>query len=153
MSGRGDQQIITNRRARHDYALSDHVEAGIMLVGCEVKSVRAGHANLQESYVRIESGEAWLYGMHIKPYEFSRDEVDPLRKRKLLLHHKQLLEFERATADRGITIIPTKVYFSNGRAKVEIAVGKGRRSYDKRQELAKRSAQRDIDRARKHLRD
>ena len=153
MSGRGDQQIITNRRARHDYALSDHVEAGIMLVGCEVKSVRAGHANLQESYVRIEGGEAWLYGMHIKPYEFSRDEVDPLRKRKLLLHHKQLLEFERATADRGITNIPTKVYFSNGRAKVEIAVGKGRRSYDKRQELAKRSAQRDIDRARKHLRD
>ena len=84
MSGRGDQQIITNRRARYDYALSDHVEAGIMLVGCEVKSVRAGHANLQESYVRIEGGEAWLYGMHIKPYEFSRDEVDPLRKRKLI---------------------------------------------------------------------
>lgn len=153
MSVRGDQQIITNRRARHDYALSDHVEAGIMLVGCEVKSVRSGHANLQESYVRIEGGEAWLYGMHIKPYEFSREEVDPLRKRKLLLHHKQLLELERATADRGITIIPTKVYFSNGRAKVEIAVGKGRRSYDKRQELAKRSAQRDIDRARKNLRD
>ena len=153
MSGRGDQQIITNRRARYDYALSDHVEAGIMLVGCEVKSVRAGHANLQESYVRIEGGEAWLYGMHIKPYEFSRDVVDLLRKRKLLLHHKQLLEFERATADRGITIIPTKVYFSNGRAKVEIAVGKGRRSYDKRQELAKRSAQRDIDRARKQLLD
>ncbi len=153
MSSRGDQQVITNRRARFDYALSDHTEAGLMLVGCEVKSIRDGHANLQEAYVKIVDGEAWLIGMHIKPYPFSREEVDPLRQRKLLLHKKQLFELERAAAERGVTIVPTRVYFSNGRAKIEIAVGKGRRSYDKRQELARRSAERDIDRARKQYRD
>ncbi len=153
MASRGDQQVITNRRARHDYALSDHVEAGIVLVGCEVKSIRDGHANLQEAYVRVQQGEAWLFGMHIKPYSFSRTEVDPLRPRKLLLHQRQLSELEEAASVKGITIVPTKVYFSNGRAKVEIAVGKGKKHYDKRQELARRDAQRDIDRARKHYRD
>lgn len=152
-SRRGDQQVITNRRARHDYLVLDAYEAGIVLEGAEVKSLREGRGNLQESYARIDDGEVWLFGMHILPYSYSRGEIDPLRRRKLLLHHKEIDELARATQERGVTLVPLRVYFKDGRAKLELAVARGKRAYDKRQALAERDAQRDMDRAMKGSRE
>lgn len=152
MTGRGDKTVITNRRARHDYTLHDVFECGIVLQGGEVKSIREGHANLQDSYARVETGELWLYGMHILPYAFSRLELDPVRRRKLLLHRREIDDIERATAEKGMTLVPLRVYFSDGRAKVEIAVATGKRKYDKRQAIATRDAQRDTERALKESR-
>ena len=144
MSRRGDQQVITNRKARHDYFVLDTYEAGIVLEGPEVKSIRNGRANLQDGYARVESGEVWLHGMHVSPYEFSRTQLDPVRRRKLLLHHREIAEIERATAEKGVTLVPLRVYFKDGRAKVELALAKGRKSYDKRQMLAERDSQLDV---------
>jgi len=124
-----------------------------MLAGPEVKSMREGRANLQDSYARIEDGELWLHGMHISPYAFSREQLDPVRKRKLLAHHKELVEMERATEERGITLVPLRVYFKNGRAKVEIALARGKRAYDKRHALAERDARREAERALKGVRE
>ena len=152
MNGRGDKTVITNRRARHEYTLHDVFECGIVLEGAEVKSIREGHANLQDSYARVEAGEAWLYGMHILPYAFSRLELDPVRRRKLLLHRREIDEIERATAEKGMTLVPMRVYFREGRVKVEIAVATGKRKYDKRQAIATRDAQRDTERALKESR-
>lgn len=152
MPGRGDRTVITNRRARHDYTLRDVFECGIVLQGGEVKSIREGHANLQDSYARVEAGEVWLYGMHILPYAFSRLELDPVRRRKLLLHRREIDDIERATTEKGMTLVPLRVYFSDGRAKVEIAVATGKRKYDKRQAIATRDAQRDTERALKESR-
>jgi len=152
MTGRGDRTVITNRRARHDFTLHDVFECGIVLLGGEVKSIREGHANLQDSYARVEAGEVWLYGMHILPYAFSRLELDPVRRRKLLLHRREIEAIERATAEKGMTLVPLRVYFSDGRAKVEIAVAAGKRKYDKRQAIAARDAQRDTERALKESR-
>ena len=152
MPGRGDKTVITNRRARHDYTLHDAFECGIMLEGAEVKSIRDGRANLQDSYARVEGGEVWLYGMHVSPYAFSRLELDPVRRRKLLLHRREIDEIERETAEKGMTLVPLKVYFSDGRAKVEIAVASGKRKYDKRQAIATRDAQRETDRELKESR-
>jgi SsrA-binding protein len=149
MSRRGDQQVITNRKARHDYSILDSWEAGVMLAGAEVKSIRGGRANLQDSYARVEDGEVWLHGMHVSPYEFSRGDLDPVRKRKLLLHHGEIDEITRATAEKGLTLVPLRVYFKDGRAKVEIALARGKRNYDKRQTLAARDAAREADRAMK----
>ena len=152
MPGRGDKTVITNRRARHDYLLSDSFECGIVLEGAEVKSIRDGRANLQDSYARVEDGEVWMYGMHVSPYAFSRRELDPVRRRKLLLHRREITEIERATDEKGVTLVPTRVYFKDGRAKVEIAVARGKRKYDKRQAIAARDAQRDTERALKESR-
>jgi SsrA-binding protein len=153
VSRRGDQLVITNRRARHDYHVLETWECGIMLAGPEVKSTREGRANLQDSYARIEDGELWLHGMHVSPYAFSREQLDPVRRRKLLAHHKELVEMERATSERGVTLVPLRVYFKNGRAKVEIALARGKRAYDKRQALAERDARREAERALKGVRD
>jgi SsrA-binding protein len=153
MSRRGDQLLITNRRARHDYHVLETWECGVMLVGAEVKSMREGRANLQDSYARIEDGELWLHGMHVSPYAYSRAELDPVRRRKLLAHHKELVEMERATAERGVTLVPLRVYFKDGRAKVEIALARGKRAYDKRQALAERDARRETERALKGIRE
>jgi SsrA-binding protein len=153
VSRRGDQLVITNRRARHDYHVLDTWECGIMLAGPEVKSMRDGRANLQDSYARVEDGELWLYGMHVSPYAFSREPLDPVRRRKLLAHRKELVEMERATAERGITLVPLRVYFKEGRAKVEVALARGKRAYDKRQALAERDARREAERALKGVRD
>ena len=101
MSRRGDQVVITNRKARHDYFVLDRYECGIVLKGPEVKSIRNGRANLQDGYARIDDGEVWLFGMHVSPYEFSRGELDPVRPRKLLLHHKQIVELARALEEQG----------------------------------------------------
>jgi SsrA-binding protein len=153
MSSRGDQQVITNRKARHDYTVLDSYEAGVMLAGAEVKSLRDGKGNLQDSFARIDDGEVFLYGMHILPYAYSRGDLDPVRPRKLLLNHKEILQISRALEERGTTLIPLRVYFVNGRAKVEIGVCKGKRLYDKRQALKARDAQREAERALKGMRD
>ena len=153
MSRRGDQQVITNRKARHDYLVLDTWECGVMLVGAEVKSLRDGRANLQDSYARVEDGEVWLYGMHVSPYFYSRADLDPVRKRKLLLHHKEIDELTRGTAERGHSLVPLRVYFKDGRAKVELALARGKRAYDKRQALAERDAKRETERAMKGVRD
>jgi SsrA-binding protein len=152
-SRRGDQVVITNRRARHDYHVLDSWEAGIVLAGAEVKSIRDGRANLQDSYARVEDHEVWLHGMHVSPYAYSRGDLDPVRKRKLLLHHRQIDEIERGTAEKGITLVPLRVYFKDGRAKVDLAMAKGKKAYDKRQSLAERDAKRETERAMKGLRD
>jgi SsrA-binding protein len=152
-SRRGDQLVINNRRARHDYHLLDTYECGIVLAGAEVKSLRNGRGNLQDAYASIDDGEAWLHGMHVSPYEFSRGDLDPVRKRKLLLHRRELDQLEKATAEKGVTLVPTRIYFKDGRAKVEIAVARGKRSYDKRHTLAERDAKRETERALKGFRD
>jgi SsrA-binding protein len=151
MSRRGDQLVITNRKARHDYLVLDVYECGVVLVGSEVKSLREGRGNLQDAYARVEGGEVFLHGMHISPYAFSRGDVDPVRKRKLLLHRRQIEELERASQEKGVTLVPLKVYFKDGRAKVELAVARGKRSYDKRQALAARDAKREAERALKGI--
>ena len=153
MSRRGDQTVITNRKARHDYFVLDSYECGIVLRGAEVKSIRNGRANLQDGYARISEGEVWLHGMHISPYEFSRAELDPVRPRKLLLHHRQIDELARALETKGTTLVPLRVYFKDGRAKVEIATARGKARHDKRQALAEADAKRDMDRAMKGIRD
>jgi len=124
-----------------------------VLAGSEVKSMREGHANIRDAYARVEDGEVWLYGMHVPPYAFSRAELDPVRRRKLLAHHKVILAMARGTEQKGHTLIPMRVYFKDGRAKVEIALGRGQRAYDKRQALAKRDADREAERAMKGVRE
>jgi SsrA-binding protein len=153
MSRRGDQVVIRNRKARYDYHVLDTYECGIMLAGAEVKSLRDGRGNLQDAYARVEGGEVWLHGMHVSPYAFSRGDLDPARRRKLLLHHREIGELARATAEKGVTLVPLSVYFKDGRAKVELAVAKGKRQYDKRRVIAERDAKREAERALKGLRD
>ena len=153
MSRRGDRVVITNRRARYDYFVLERYECGIVLKGPEVKSIRNGRANLQDGYARIDGGEVWLFGMHVSPYEFSRGDLDPVRPRKLLLHHKQIVELARATEEKGVTLVPLSVYFKDGRAKVELAIARGKARYDKRQAIAERDAKRETQRALKGDRD
>lgn len=152
MSRRGDQVVITNRKARHEYFVLESYECGVVLKGAEVKSIREGHANLQDAYARIDDGEVWLFGMHILPYAFSRSELDPVRRRKLLLNRKEILALERATEDKGTTLVPLRVYFKDGRIKLELAVARGKARYDKRQALAEKDAKRETDRALKEMR-
>jgi SsrA-binding protein len=153
MGRRADTVVIRNRRARYDYHVLESFECGIVLAGSEVKSIRNGRANLQDAYARIEDGEIWLHGMHVAPYEFSRAELEPTRRRKLLLHRKQIDELSRATGEKGVTLVPLRVYFKDGRAKVELAVAKGKRTYDKRRTIAERDANREAERALKGMRD
>jgi SsrA-binding protein len=153
MSRRGDQLVITNRKARYDYHILETYECGIVLLGAEVKSIREGHANLQDGYARVDDGEVWLMGLHVSPYAFSHGvTLDPLRKRKLLLHRNQIIEIERATAEKGVTLVPLRIYFKDGRAKVEIAVARGKARYDKRQAIAERDAKRETERTLKSYR-
>jgi SsrA-binding protein len=151
MSRRGDQVVITNRKARHDYFVLETFECGVMLKGPEVKSIRNGRANLQDAYARVEDGEVWMYGMHVSPYEFSRGELDPVRKRKLLLHGREIAEIARATEEKGVTLVPLRVYFKDGRCKVELGVARGKARYDKRQAIAARDAKRDTERDLKEM--
>jgi SsrA-binding protein len=147
MPNRGDRVVISNRKARYDYFVLERYECGIVLKGPEVKSIRNGRANLQDGYARIDDGEVWLFGMHVSPYEFSRGDLDPVRPRKLLLHHKQIVELARATEEKGVTLVPLSVYFKDGRAKVELAIARGKARYDKRQAIAERDAKRETQRA------
>ena len=147
MTRLGDVTVLTNRKARHDYAILDVWECGIVLHGAEVKSLREHHANLQDAFARVDDGEIWLNGMHILPYAFSRAELDPVRRRKLLLHAHEIEDIKRKTEEKGLTLVPLKVYFKDGRAKVEIGLAKGKKNYDKRHALAAQDAKRDVERA------
>jgi SsrA-binding protein len=143
-----EKLIADNRRARHDYHLSDRVEAGVALLGTEVKSLRAGQANLQRAYAEVRDGEAWLVGAHIPEYGHGNiANHDPDRDRKLLLKRREIDSLEGKVRERGLTLIPTRLYFKNGRVKVEVAVGRGKESQDKRRAIAKRDADREIERA------
>jgi len=139
--------VAKNRKARFEYFLLDHYEAGLVLQGSEIKSIRAGHISIAEAYVRILDDEAWLIDAHIAPYDqASHFNHDPRRARKLLLHRTELNRLIKAVQTKGLTIIPTKVYLKNGRAKVEIALAKGKKHHDKRQVIAKRDVEREIQR-------
>ncbi len=143
----GQKIIASNRRARHEYFILETYEAGIALQGSEIKSIRAGQISLAEAYVRIEVNEAWLEDAHIAPYEqASIFNHEPRRPRKLLLHSKEIHKLWNDVRQKGVTVIPLSVYLKDGRAKVEIAVAKGKKLYDKRAEMARRDAQREIDR-------
>ncbi|OFX13711.1 MAG: SsrA-binding protein [Armatimonadetes bacterium RBG_16_58_9] len=139
---------ITNRKARHEYHIGDTFEAGIVLVGTEVKSLRAGKASIQESYCKLEGSEIWIHGMHIAPYEQgNRWNVDPLRPRKLLLHRGETFKISRQLQEKGLTLIPLKLYFSRGYAKLHIGLGRGKKLYDKRRDIAERDVERERRRA------
>ena len=144
----GDRLVTENRKARHDYEILETFEAGMVLTGSEVKSLRAGRANLKDSYARIDRGEAFLLNAHISPYAAaSHFGHEPERNRKLLLHRSEIDKLNGRIQERGLTVIPLKIYFKNGRAKVLIGVGRGKKSYDKRESIKKREMERDADRA------
>jgi SsrA-binding protein len=143
----GKKIIASNRRARHDYTIEDTVEAGLVLTGTEVKSLRAGRATLTEGFGQITSNEAWLHGVHIPQYtQGTWTNHEPRRTRKLLLHRREIDKLARAIQERGLTLVPLSLYFSGGKVKIELALARGKRAYDKRQDLAKRDAAREIDR-------
>ncbi|HEY5222922.1 MAG TPA: SsrA-binding protein SmpB [Microbacteriaceae bacterium] len=145
---RGQKVVATNRKARHDYTIEDTFEAGLVLWGTEVKSLRAGRASLVDGYAFIDGGEAWLDAVHIPEYaDGTWNNHAPRRKRKLLLHKEQILKIHNKVKEGGYTIIPLSIYFSDGRAKVEIAIAKGKKEYDKRQALRERQDKREADRA------
>jgi SsrA-binding protein len=151
---RDSRPVAQNRRARHDFDILDTYEAGIVLHGSEVKSLREGKAQLRDSYARVLDGEVWLYSMHIPPYAFANGfgATDPDRRRKLLLHRRQIGELWRRTSQDSLTLVPLSVYFSDGRAKVDLAIAKGRKLYDKRHALAKRDADMELRRASAQMR-
>ena len=137
-----------NRKARHDYHIHETFEAGIVLTGTEVKSLRAGKANLKDSYGRLENTEIFLHNMHISPYEQgNRFNHEPLRKRKLLMHRYEINKLIGKVKEKGYTLVPLKIYFTHGLAKVELALATGKKLYDKRDDIAERDAKRDVDRA------
>ena len=139
--------VAKNRKAGRDYFLLEHYEAGLVLKGSEIKSVRSGQISISEAYVSIDGQEAWLIDAHIAPYALAnRFNHDPRRPRRLLLHRKEIRELWNAMRMKGMTIIPTRVYLKDGRAKVEIATAKGKKQYDKRRVIAKRDAEREIER-------
>lgn len=141
----GEKVVATNRKARHDYTILDTFEAGIVLKGTEVKSLRQGRANLADGYALIKNGEVWLLGMHISPYaQGSYSNVDPVRERKLLLHKAEIRRLIQKTAQKGLTLIPLKVYFKNNVAKVLLGLAQGRKAYDKRAAIAEREMKRDL---------
>ena len=140
--------IARNRRARHDYHLEDTVEGGLVLTGTEVKSLREGRASLTDGFAQIEDGEVWLHGVHIPEYtQGTWTNHEPRRPRKVLMHRKEIDRFASKVAERGLTIIPLELYFKDGRVKVELALARGKRSYDKRHDLAERDAAREVERA------
>ena len=141
------QSIATNRRARYEYEVLDKVEAGIALVGPEVKSLRAGKANLGDAYGIIRGGELWLHNLHISPYDAaSRENPEPRRARKLLLHKREISRLAGKVQERGLTLVPLSLYWKGGRAKVELALVRGKRQYDKREAIRQRETDRDLQR-------
>lgn len=145
-----NRTIARNRKAFHDYHIGETLEAGIVLQGSEIKSIRAGNVNLQDSYVTFRNGEAWLVGAHIAGYhQASYQDHDPRRDRKLLLHKREIARLRSQVEQRGYTCVPTRLYLKNNRAKVEIALAKGKRQYDKRHAIRERETNREIERAMK----
>jgi SsrA-binding protein len=145
-----DHTVALNRRARHDYTIDETVEAGLVLTGTEIKSIRAGRVNLAEAYARIERGEAWLIGAHIAPYEQgNRNNHEPTRTRKLLLHRDQIAELVGRTQAKGQTLVPLRLYIRDGRAKLELGVARGKKAHDKRRTIAERDMRRELERVTK----
>jgi SsrA-binding protein len=143
----GKKIIASNRRARHEYTIEDVVEAGLVLTGTEVKSLRAGRASLTDGFGQITDGEAWLHGVHIPQYTLGTwTNHEPRRTRKLLLHRTEIDRLARSIAERGLTLIPLSLYFSGGKVKIELGLARGKRTYDKRHDLAKRDAAREVER-------
>ena len=138
--------VANNKKAYHDYFIEEKYETGVVLHGTEVKSLRMGKCSIKEAFVRIENGEVYVYGMHISPYEkgniFNRD---PLRPKKLLMHKQEIHKLSGKLADKGLTLVPLQVYFKNGRAKVEIGLARGKKLYDKRQDIAKKDQRREAE--------
>ena len=150
MDKKGTKQIAKNSKAFHDYFVEERYEAGVVLAGTEVKSIRQGGVNLKDSWCQVKDGELWLYGVHISPYEkgniFNKD---PLRTRKLLMHRREILKLQMAAQRDGLTLVPLSLYFKDAKVKVELGVCKGKKLYDKRASAAERDARRDMDRAMK----
>ena len=152
MSPKADAEqktVISNRRARHDYEILERYETGIVLTGAEVKSLRGGRGSLAESFARVRGREIWIEGMHIPPYEQAMDKrtYDPIRPRKLLLHRKEIERLIGKTAERGLALIPLRVYFTHGMAKLALGLGRGKRQFEKRQALAEREHEREMQRS------
>jgi SsrA-binding protein len=146
--GDGDHNIATNRRARHDYEILETLEAGLVLRGTEVKSLRGSHVTFKDAYAVVKGNELWLVGCHINPYSHGTDaNHDPERDRKLLLHRREISRLTGKIAERGLTLIPLRLYFKGGRAKLEIGLGRGKKLHDKRASLRERDSRREVDRA------
>ncbi len=144
----GEKTITLNRKVQHDYHILRTLEAGLSLLGTEIKSIRQGRVSIREAYVRPEGGEMWLVGAHVSHYAPAASmNHDPTRRRRLLLHKRQIAELERAVQAEGVTLVPLRLYLKGGRAKLEIALGRGKRRYDKRAAIAKRDAERQMQRA------
>jgi SsrA-binding protein len=140
--------VATNRKARHEYEFHDTFEAGLVLLGSEIKSIRAGRVSLQEGFVLFDGGEAWLANVHIAQYDpASGQNHEPKRRRKLLLHRREINRLQARVQEKGYTVVPTRLYLKDGRAKVEIALARGKKLYDKRQTIAKRDSERQVERA------
>ncbi len=145
----GEKVVASNRKARHNYQILEQIECGVVLTGDEVKSLRAGRASLTEAFARVRDGEVWLEGMHIPPYEQGDKRRHlPLRPRKLLLHRREIHRLAKKQQEDGLTLVPMRVYFTHGMAKVEIGVGRGKREFEKRHSIAKREAAREMERER-----
>jgi SsrA-binding protein len=144
----GEKTVVSNRRAYHDYEILEKYEAGLKLTGAEVKSLRGGRGSLSEAYARVRDDEVWIEGMHIPPYEQAMDKhrYDPTRVRKLLLRRDEIERLVGKTAERGLALIPLRVYFTHGLAKMELGLGRGRRQFEKRQAIAERETKREIER-------
>ncbi|MGX7347620.1 SsrA-binding protein SmpB [Aerococcus vaginalis] len=146
-----DNVVATNRKARHDFTIEETIEAGIVLTGTEIKSVRNGKVNLKDGFARVEDNEVWLYGMHISPFkEGNIFNADPMRQRKLLLKKREIKKLDKKAQETGYTLVPLKMYIKRGYAKVLIGIGKGKKQYDKRQTLKERDMKRSVDRALKN---
>ena len=144
------KNLASNRKARHDYDILETFEAGMVLTGSEIKSIRAGKIQLRDGYAFVQKGEVWLENVNISPYDSAgRDNVLPLRRRKLLLHKREIEKIYGKTQERGLTLIPLEVYLSRGYAKIRLGIAKGRREYDKREAITKRETDREVERARK----
>jgi SsrA-binding protein len=144
----GDRTVATNRRARHDYAIEETFEAGMVLTGPEVKSLRGGRASLADAFARVRGSEVWVENLHIPPYEMSDTRrYDPTHARKLLLHRREIERLIGKTAERGLTLVPLRIYFTHGIAKMELGLGRGRRRFEKRDAIAEREHRREIERA------
>ncbi len=146
-----DRVLVENRKARHDYEILETIEAGLVLTGTEIKSLRGGRGNLGDSYARVEAHEVWIYHLHISPYEQgNRTNVDPMRLRKALLHREEIRRLLGKTREKGLALIPLKIFLSHGYAKVELGLARGKRQYDKREAITERETARERERVLKH---
>ncbi len=146
--GKGIKPVVDNRRARYEYHIKENLEAGLVLMGTEVKSLRMGKANLRDAYAVVKDGEIWVNNFHISPYDKGNQfNHDPLRPKKLLLHRREINRLYALQREKGLTLIPLKIYFKEGRAKMDLAVAVGKKLYDKREDIASRDARRDMERS------